>query len=214
MKKLSTLIALALVVTIGGVYAAWSYAQGSSASSEITREINMAQVNTSSNKGTITVTPNNFAFLVDDAGSVSGGSVNYLAKLVGTGDLSVLFTPASAGVDANLGTTGISMVATVTIAKTANAATYTGVNANGESVTVTPLKEKAGANVITITGNGVDGQTKLTAAQIISALNFNVDAQGNTVDVKLPTKTDNDNYHNVLKEYTIKIIISEAPFES
>ena len=201
MKKLSTLIALALIVTIGGVYAAWSYAQGTTASSEITREINMAQVNTDSNKGTISVTPNNFAFLVDDI-----DAVDYVAALTATGELAITFTPAT-GADATLATNGISMVATITVAKTAAATTYTGIDSAGDPQTVVPLAANTtgNANVITITGNGVDGTTKITAAQILGALVFN---EGKAI--KLPTKADNDNYHNALKDYTIKITISEV----
>ena len=201
MKKLSTLIALALIVTIGGVYAAWSYAQGTTASSEITREINMAQVNTDSNKGTISVTPSNFAFLVDDI-----ETVDYVAALTATGELAVTFTPAT-GADATLATNGISMVATITVAKSETATTYTGIDSTGASQTVVPLaaKTEGNANVITISGNGVDGTTKITAAQILGALVFN---EGKAI--KLPTKADNDRYHNILKNYTIKITISEV----
>ena len=201
MKKLSTLIALALIVTIGGVYAAWSYAQGTTASSEITREINMAQVNTDSNKGTISVTPNNFAFLVDDI-----NAVDYVAALTATGELAITFTPAT-GADASLADDGISMIATITVAKTAAATTYTGIDSTDAAQTVVPLAANTtgNANVITITGNGVDGTTKITAAQILGALVFN---EGK--DIKLPTKADNDRYHNVLKDYTIKITISEV----
>ena len=146
MKKLSTLIALALIVTIGGVYAAWSYAQGTTASSEITREINMAQVNTDSNKGTISVTPNNFAFLVDDI-----DAVDYVAALTATGELAITFTPAT-GADATLATNGISMVATITVAKTAAATTYTGIDSAGDPQTVVPLAANTtgNANVITL----------------------------------------------------------------
>ena len=199
MKKLSTLIAIALIVTIGGVYAAWSYAQGSAASNEITREINMAQVNTDSNKGSIAATPNNFAFLVDDA-----GEKDYVAELVGTGELALTFTPA-VGADASLATNGIRMIATVTVTYVGTEApTYTGVDKEGNSLTVVPVKA-ADNNVIQISGNGVDGATTITAAQIISALNFCEGKQ-----VKLPTKASNDNFHNVLKNYTIKIVVSEV----
>ena len=178
-------------------------AQGTTASSEITREINMAQVNTDSNKGTISVTPNNFAFLVDDI-----DAVDYVAVLTATAgaELAITFTPAT-GADASLATNGISMVATVTVATTAAATTYTGIDSAGDPQTVVPLAAKTdgNANVITITGNGVDGTTKITAAQILGALVFN---EGK--DIKLPTKADNDRYHNVLKDYTIKITISEV----
>ena len=199
MKKLSTLIAIALMLVIGSVYAAWSYAQGTTASNEITREINMAQVNTDSNKGSIAATPNNVAFLVDDV-----GEKDWVAVLVGTGDFKLEFIPA-AGADSSLSTTGIKMIATVTVVHTGDTApTYTGVDKDDNAVTVVPL-QAAADNVIDITGNGRDGATLLTAADIVSALNF---CEGKSI--KLPTKADNDKFHEVLKNYTIKIVVSEV----
>ena len=199
MKKLSTLIAIALIVTIGSVYAAWSYAQGTTASSEITREINMAQVNTDSNKGTISVTPSNVSFLVDDL-----YAVDYIAELTATGHFTINFTPAP-GADTSLATTGISMVATITVAYTGSEApTYTGINASNQPITVVPLKANSN-NVIPITGNGIGSTTQLSASKILEAIVFN---EGESV--KLPSKADNDTYHNVLKNYTIKITISEV----
>lgn len=204
MKKISTIIALALIVTISSVYAAWSYSQGAAAGSEITREINMAQVNTSGNKGSITATPSNFAFLVDDV-----DAKDYIAALVGTGELQVNFTP-NAGSDANLATEGIKMIATVTIKHEGTATTYTGVNAAGETVTVIPVKAKTN-NVINLTGDGKATTATLTAEQILSVLDFCVDSTtGSVVSLKLPTKAANDAFHSVLKNYTIVINITEV----
>ena len=207
MKKLSTLIALALVVVIGGVYAAWSYAQGTAASNEITREINMAQVNTDSNKGSIAATPNNFAFLVDDVVHEGETTRDYVAELVGTGDISLVFTP-STGSDASLATNGIKMLATVTVTYTGSTApTYTGVDKDDNTVTVIPV-QAAADNTIDISGTGVDGNTKITAQQIVDALDFCEASQNKSV--KLPTKAANDAFHAVLKNYTIKITITEV----
>ena len=202
MKKLSTLIAIVLILTIGSVYAAWSYAQGTSASNEITREINMAQVNTDSNKGSISATPTDFSFLVDDV-----GEKDYVADLVGTGNLKLNFIPA-VGSDASLATRGISMRATVTVVYTGSEApTYTGIDASGNAITVVPIKAAAD-NTIEITGNGVDNNTIITAEQIVGALDFCEESAGKTV--KLPTKAANDAFHEVLKKFTIKITITEV----
>ena len=202
MKKLSTLIAIVLILTIGSVYAAWSYAQGTSASNEITREINMAQVNTDSNKGSISATPTDFAFLVDDV-----DAKDYVADLVGTGHLKLNFIPA-VGSDASLATSGISMIATITVVYTGSEApTYTGIDANGDEITVVPIKAAAN-NTITIIGNGVTEETKITAAQIVGALDFCEELAGKSV--KLPTKAANDAFHEVLKKFTIKITITEV----
>ena len=195
---------MVLIITVTSVYAAWSYSQGTSAGAEVTREINMAQVTTSGNKGTIAVTPTNFAFLVDDV-----DVKDYIAELVGTGSLAVNFTPA-AGADASLATTGISMKATITVRTEGANLTYTGVNAADQNVTVTPVKEKA-SNVITLTGKGIASDpTTLTAEQVLSALEFCVDGEGNEVDLKLPTKAANDAFHTILKNFTIVINITEA----
>ncbi len=184
MKKLSLLVALALIVTIGGVYAAWNYAQGATASVEITREINMAQVNTNSNKGSISATPHDVTFLVDDAGE-------YHTKLTGSGEFTIAFSH-STGADATTIASGIKMIATVTV-KSATNAKY------GE---VTPLTVKEGQNVIDLTPTGPSKSATLTVAQILDTIEL--------CDVVLDTKAKNDAFHTVLKDYTIVITISEV----
>ena len=185
MKKLSLLIALALIVTIGGVYAAWNYGQGPTASLEITREINMAQVNTSSNKGTISADPTNVSFLVDDKGG-------FVAELNGTGFFAITFTAAD-GADQTVKDNGIKMQATVTL-KSENNLKYNG--------TVTPITVNASSNVIDIT-NGVAAKTAtLNVSDIVNALVL--------ADVTLTTKAENDAFHTALKDYTIVITISEV----
>ena len=184
MKKLSLLVALALIVTIGGVYAAWNYAQGATASVEITREINMAQVNTDSNKGSIAATPTDVAFLVDNGG-------DYHTVLTGSGKFDITFTP-SVGADSTTATSGIKMIATITIRSTTNAK-YEG---------TTPLTVNEGQNVIDLTPSGASKTATLTVAQILTAIEL--------CDVVLDTKAENDAFHNVLKDYTIVITISEV----
>ncbi len=187
MKKLSLLIALALIVTIGGVYAAWNYAQGATASVEITREINMAQVNTNSNKGTISATPSDVAFLVDDGG-------NYHTKLKGTGKFDITFTP-STGADATTISSGIKMIATISIKSASDAPTYEGI------VPITTNTEN-NANVIDLTPDGASKTATLTVDQVLGAVKL--------CDVVLDTKKKNDDFHAVLNNYTVVIVISEV----
>ena len=189
MKKLSLLIALALIVTISGVYAAWNYAQGATASVEITREINMAQVNTNSNKGSISATPSNVAFLVDDGGS-------YHTVLNGTGEFAIAFTP-NTGASDDIITNGIKMKATITI-KSTNNLTYNGV----VPITVKTDGEGELQNVIDITPTGPSRTATLTVAQILGCVEL--------CDVVLDTKEENDAFHTVLIDYTIVITISEV----
>ena len=201
MKKLSLLIALALIVTIGGVYAAWNYSQGTTASVDVSREINMAQVVTSGNKGTIVATPqNNFAFLVDDIADDDGNGtdIKYKAALVGTGDIKIDFT-ANPGADQATKDNGIKMIATVTLKTTTQEGlTYTDPDT---STPVDPLTVKAGQNVITLNDGNVCKTVVITAEQIADCLQI--------ANVILDTKAENDAFHTALKDYTIVITISE-----
>ena len=184
MKKLSLLIALALVLTVGSVYAAWNYAQGATASVEITRELNMAQVNTDSNKGSIHATPSDVAFLVDDGG-------DYHTVLKGTGKFDITFSP-SAGADATTISNGIKMIATITI-KSSNNLKYN---------EIVPITVKEGQNTINLTPTGAAKGATLTVEQILGAVEL--------CDVVLATKAENDAFHTVLNDYTIVITISEV----
>ena len=218
MKKLSVLIALVLCVTIGGVYAAWNYSQGNTASVNVSREINMAQVVTNGIKGTITATPqNNFAFLVDDIANDpdpdNEGSfidIKYKAVLVGTGDILINFT-ANPGADQTTKDNGIKMIATITLSAKDNLK-YTDPH---KSEDVVPITVKTGANVIALEitedkdGEPVikDGEPDITDKATITAQEI-VDCL-ELADVKLDTKAENDAFHTALKDYTIVITISE-----
>ena len=96
MKKLSTIIALALIVTIGGVYAAWHYDRGA-VSLEITRSATMASIQSDTPMGSISIDQsansgagNTLKFLVDDV-----DAKDWVAALVPSGSVWVKFTPAS-----------------------------------------------------------------------------------------------------------------------
>ena len=194
MRKLSTLIAIALIVTIGGVYAAWNYAQGTTASVEITREVQMAQVITSGNKGTIKATPTNVVFIVDDKG-------NYEAELEASGSFAITFTHAT-GADADTIKNGIAMEATITLKTTAgvtgSALLYYDPHTKTE---VAPLTVNSN-NKITLNSGAPTKSTILEASDIAACLTL--------ASVKLDTKAENDAFHNALKNYTIVITISEV----
>ncbi len=199
MKKLSTLIAIALIVTIGGVYAAWNYAQSTTASVNVSREVNMAQVVTNGNKGTITATPeNNFAFLVDDGGS-------YQAVLNGTGNLKIVFT-AAPGADQTTKDDGIKMQATVSLKTTTETGLlYTDPHKPEGQNKLAPITVKE-ENTITINGGnkvkpGEANGVTISAQEIVDCLQI--------ANVVLDTKDENDKFHTALKDYTIYITISE-----
>lgn len=194
MKKLSTLIALALIVTIGGVYAAWHYNRGQ-VSLEISRSATMASIQSDTSKGTITIDQtansgngNTLKFLVDDT-----GTIDWKADLVPSGSVWVKFTPAR-NADSNVQTDGIKMKATVTLSGAQDA--YAGKKI---------FKVKEGANTITLnTTPSLDSQ-EIKAEQIAACLEFNEGAE-----VTLATYDANVAYETAMKTYIIVITISEA----
>lgn len=93
MKKLGIIVALALVVTISGTYAAWNYtvANGNVADATATAGITLEAENTITvDSGTITVDISpDFKISVDDDGT-------HNAKLEITGSITISFTGSSA----------------------------------------------------------------------------------------------------------------------
>lgn len=87
-KGLTVLATMALCVTIGGVYATWTYAQSTATASEET-ELSLTIEGSNTSKGTIEVSKSDdFKLEVVDGGS-------YNTKLEITGTLNVTFTPST-----------------------------------------------------------------------------------------------------------------------
>ena len=200
MKKLSTIIALALIVTIGGVYAAWHYDRGA-VSLEITRTATMASIQSQTSKGTIEVCKdsegqpkNSLKFLVDDK-----GEIDWVAELDPSGAVTVKFTP-SANAEPDVRANGIRMKAVVTVA---------GDQTKYNNISVFKAKP-AGQNEFVINDVATLGEVQINAADIANCLVFNADDSGNPVTVKLPTYQDNLNYEKAMNTYIITITITEA----
>ena len=104
-KKMSLLMAAALCVTIGGVYATWSYAQN-----EITTPasgnmaLTLTGVDSSTAKGTISVVGTNVGLKVDD----KGGHVTELETANASGYFTVTFAPSDIA-DDTVQTNGIAI---------------------------------------------------------------------------------------------------------
>lgn len=192
MKRLSAIIALALVITVGGVFAAWHYNRGE-VSLEITRTAVMASVQSDTAKGSIVVdhTANNnqgntIKFLVDDV-----DTIDWKAALVPSGSVYVKFTPA-ANADSNVQTNGIKMKATVTV---------TGTQAEYEGIKILTA---AVSNSFTVSNTATKDAVEITAEQIANCLVFNENQE-----VVLNTYDKNVAFENAMNTYTIVITITE-----
>lgn len=89
MKKLSLLIALALCVTIGGVWATWSYSEQNAVNEEaLNFAVSLEGYKAGEGaKGALSTLENTLKMVVDDT-----GEVDYVADLVYTGRIVILFS--------------------------------------------------------------------------------------------------------------------------
>ena len=198
-KKISLLIVLAIVVTIGGVFAAWHYNRGE-VSLEFTRSATMASVQSDTSKGSIAIDHeansnqgNTLKFLVDDV-----APTDWKAELIPSGSVWVKFTPAQ-NADQSVITNGIKMKATITLS--GEQKTYTDETV-GE-VAVFAIKE--GFNSFVINDTASLSAVEITAEEIAECLTFN-----GGKDVYLSTYDENVAYETAMKSYIIVVTITEA----
>ncbi|MBQ3493104.1 MAG: hypothetical protein IJA88_03260 [Clostridia bacterium] len=204
MKKMSLIISLALIVTIGGVYAAWVYpgTDASVATADKTLTGNMTTVEWADSKGAIHVdsAKDTLAFHIDDAGA-------YVPEVETSGNLEFYFDPAD-GVSADIADNGIDMIIEVTVE---------GGKQAYEGVTIFTAKEDE--NTITIpkgsTVKQADGtfRASISCAQIFECLTFLPDSTGvsNPNAIVLDTYQKNKAFEAALATYIITLTITEAP---
>ena len=108
MKRLAAIMAGALLTTVGGVYAQFTYAQGNVEQAEISMQKNLATAATNTEKGTINVT-GDFLVSIDDTDK------NLITETTITDTLKVSFTPAAQGADAEVRDNGIPLKMTIVI---------------------------------------------------------------------------------------------------
>ncbi len=181
MKKLSLLMSLILLVTVGGVYATWNYAHGTATSGTkyfdaVTVVAPMVETNS---KGTIEVDTTNLSIVVDDADN------DFEGDLVITGDVKVTFTPND-GVSSDVGTNGIKMQ--YELSATEN---FKYNNNDIFTVNTTPKKLDAATKNFTISADELKGLITLN-------------------EVSLPTAVDYESFKNALHSGSIILKVTEA----
>lgn len=100
-KKISILLLLALVISVGSVYATWGYAQGAIGNAIASldvgegKNIYITGANSDSKAGTITIDTSATTIVIDDANN------DHVADLTYSGDIVITFVP-SPGADADV----------------------------------------------------------------------------------------------------------------
>ena len=182
MKRLGAIIAAAIMLTIGGVYAAFAYSQDPATSASANIGLGIEGKTTATAKGTISL--GELRIEVVDAG-------NYTTGIKAT-KANVTFTPAT-GADEGVKTNGIKLKLTVTITER-----ETGANSyNGTTIFTVEGGAEAGVDL-----NG--GAPTLGPVEIDPAAYIKIAA------VSLPTASDYDAFAAKLAEITITFAVSEA----
>ena len=185
MKKLSLLVAFALIITIGGVYAAWSYAQGDVETAQGFVLPKMETVTTTGSKGQISVDTSGLTMKVDDTDD--GNAHNTKLVMNDGGKIVITFTPAE-GADSTVVTSGIKMQAVITCTENWE---YNGT----PMFTIDTTK-----NTFTTTGTALTWE--ITADQIAEAVSLS--------EIELDTYAEFLSYQTVLNQGNIKITVTEV----
>lgn len=110
--KIALATALATIVTVGGVYATWTFAEGSTSAASTTVNVAMTGVNASTEKGTLSVMVmggNGFTLAVDDANG------DHKPEIKKTGVVTVTFKPSSSASN-NIQSSGIDVKCVISYA--------------------------------------------------------------------------------------------------
>ncbi len=186
MKRLGAIIAIALVLTIGGVYATFNYAQGGAVSLEnetISKELE--GMTTTNAKGTITIKSNSFKITIDDL----GGDLHTKGKF--EGKTTINFKPATLA-DADVRTNGIKLKLTITV---------TGNEYDDGGTTY---------KLFNISADALAGVTLNGGAKIINDFEINFADYITVTDIYLSTPEKYTAYSNAFKATTITFTISET----
>ena len=187
MKKLSILIALCMLVSVGGVYAAWVYADGAVVDrSNDHTAIGITGSTNTSEKGVFALT-NSIEILIDDEKFVNPSTgTAYKAIFTGTGEFTVSFTP-SAGAPENVVNDGIKMQLELSL---------TGVDAS---------VLKLGTTEVVLNGGSATKTAVISAQDIINCLVLNGGA-----DLILDTYAEYEAFKAQLGTPKLNITVSEV----
>lgn len=196
-KKLSVLAALATVVTVGGVYANWTYAQKTAESHNRELLVSLTDVNTQAEAGVISVVLTG-SLKVDDSNG------DYVAELEYRDNptIAIMFTPTT---DANVEMDKVLINYTISIE--------------------TPFTPVDGMTEFDYTGKDTDAPV-LTMATVSDTLTFaddhdssgrivatlNVNQLGLTLaeGIKLDTKAKYDHFAKILENGKINITVTQT----
>ena len=181
MKKLTAIIVMALVLTVGGVYASFTYAQGTAIEATESVDTSIAGKTTETEKGTISIV-SDFTIHVDDINK------NLKTGFTTSGSTIIKFTP-NTGADADVVKNGIKLKLVIEIK---NGNSYKGTD-------IFTLKNYTEGGIVLNDGNKVIGEIEVNLADYIGVS-----------EISLPTAEEYDAYKTALEATQITFTVSEA----
>lgn len=158
MKKLSLLVALALLITVSGVYAVWTYGGGTMNGVNTELSHGMATATTDANAGHMEITNNSVMITIDQK-----ASNDYTAVLHLQGSITVTFTPHAGASD----TIKAQALPAEAVLSTTGVAEYMGTKIYKVDSTAIPLvwgeKKGDGTFDAVITADQIDSHLDLNA---------------------------------------------------
>ena len=217
--KLAFLALLSTIVTVGGVYATWTFAEGNTNTADVTAKIGMTGVSDTTEKGTIAVKINQnggVSLSIDDANN------DHKPEIKKEGVMLVEFKP-SASASEEIKTKGIDVQCTISFISTSSDVTTLEGWTYGEEntqifsishTTTTPLhldndllgQTSEDPNAITFSYN----QETDTFTWTVPASQLGIDLTEEMKDVLIDTRSDYDILASILNKGEFKITVSEC----
>ena len=195
MKKFSLMASLAALVTVGGVYATWNYAEANAGSASQDFYINLETVETNTKKGTISMT-GALPLSVDDGGNYHVELIKAQAAAQG---LTVSFTP---NVGASVETIPMQVVVSVNDAK------FTLTEGTVETTDDTTDVYMT-ADTTPLTATEIPGLANVGTAGVLIPIDL-IMSKLNLTDVVLDTYQDYQDYNKTLNQLKITVTVSEV----
>lgn len=195
MKKFSLMASLAALVTVGGVYATWNYAEAKAGSASQDFYINLETVETNTKKGTISMT-GALPLSVDDGGNYHVELIKAQAAAQG---LTVTFTP---NVGASVSTIPMQVVVSVNDAKFTLTEGTVETSDDTTDVYMT-------ADTTPLTATEIPGLANVGTAGVLIPIDL-IMSKLHLTDVVLDTYQDYQDYNKTLNQLKITVTVSEV----
>ncbi|MBQ9715946.1 MAG: hypothetical protein IJV77_06025 [Clostridia bacterium] len=211
MKKLSLIMAMVLIVTIGGVYATWTYNEGTVEGVTENLKVEMAGTSLSTTKGLISFSMSEVKLEIDDAEGAINDYKADLAWSTGASNILIKFTP-----NAHASVTGIKLKVTIT-ENFGSAEVKTSIDATSKtSVDIFTFATPSGNQELEKTDSSIafvlDGDNltpemdPVTTSGVTLNLTEVIKLNGN---IYLPTYTDYTEFSSALSGKQFTIVVSE-----